>query len=546
MATTIDRVIAPRFDKHGVASYPSVTSPPSESFAICYMVPDRIIPVIFVPGVMGTNLGENIDKKKPPIAPVWLLNSGMGMAKDWITKNAKSRKKLLRPDNTDVFRGGDIPQGSIQTDTELRRRGWGEVGFSSYAEILVWLEKTLNDFNDPHNGPRVGLIEQVLEGAVKMDKVVRDEIALTYKYRFPVHAVGYNWLDSNAKSAERLQLKINEFIAFYQKNFKCEQVIVVTHSMGGLVARYCSENLGMQSKILGIVHGVMPAIGAAAVYRRMKAGTENPDKGTWKSAAGGLASEVLGGNAAEMTAVLSSAPGPLQMLPGMEYGMRWLKFHDGKNELAQMSLPKADPYSEIYTVRGKWWSLCDDFLIDPRDEKKERIETDWINFTNVIRLHVKKFHEKLQGKYHPHTYAFIGVDQTKAAYGQVQWTFQPSSNYSHETLPNDLLDVSFQRGKGEGYEQPIEPRRPTRFVGQPAHPSLMPMRISTPEEAGDGTVPQRSGRGVKDHAKAYFELQRVEHEPAYKNENAHAQRAALYGIVKIAQRIKDVAGMAYK
>lgn len=548
MAATTDRVITPKFDKQGVVSYPSITSPPNDSFAICYMVPDRIIPVIFVPGVMGSNLGKNIDKKKPPAESVWLLNSDAAMAKSWATKGPEYRKDHLRPENTDVFRDGSIPQGTIQADTELKRRGWGEVGFGSYAETLVWLENTLNDYNDVHNGQRVGLIGQALEGAVKMDKVAREEIALTYKYRFPVHAVGYNWLESNAVSAERLKAKINEFITFYQKNFKCEQVIVVTHSMGGLVARHCSENLGMQGKILGIVHGVMPATGAAAVYRRMKAGTENPDQAKWNAAyfEGAGASAVLGGNAAEMTAVLSSAPGPLQLLPSVEYGMNWLKFHDGKNELTPMSLPKADPYSEIYTVRGKWWSLCDDALIDPRDEKKERIDGDWNKFATLIREKVKDFLEnEIKGKYHPHTYAFIGIDPAKPAYGQVQWRHQPGSNYSNAPLPKDLLNASFRRGQGEGYELPIRPNRPASFMGQPLQPSLMPMQISTPEEAGDGTVPRRSGQAVKGHAKAYFELLRVGHEPAYKNANTHAQRAALYGIVKIAQRIKDVAGMAY-
>ena len=546
MAIEKERVIQPKFDKKGRASYDSITSPPSDSFAICYMVPDRIIPVIFVPGVMGSNLGLNIDKKKPPKEPVWLLNSNLGLASSWGTKTEKYRKTRLRPEATDVFRDGAIAQGTIQDDTELKRRGWGEVGFSSYSEFLVWLENTLNDYDNPESGPRVGLIAQMLEGAIKMEQVARDEVALTYKYRFPVHAVGYNWLDSNATSAQRLKDKIDEFIEFYQKNFKCEQVILVTHSMGGLVARHCSENLGMQSKILGIVHGVMPAIGAAAVYRRMKAGTENPDKGTWKSVVGGATSEVLGGNAAEMTAVLSSAPGPLQLLPGVEYGMGWLKFHDGKKDLDHLSLPKTDPYSEIYTVRGKWWSLCDDFLIDPRDEKKELIDIDWKKFKTLIDKDVKEFHEGLKDHYHSHTYAFIGIDQTKAAYGQVRWTFKPGSMYSNSALPADLLHTSFERRLGDGYEFPIRPNTPKAFMGQPVKPIVMPMEVSKADEAGDGTVPRRSGQAVKKHAKGYFELLRVGHEPAFKNENAHAQRAALYGIIKIARRIKDMPGMAYK
>ncbi len=77
---------------------------------------------------------------------------------------------------------------------------------------------------------------------------------------------------------------------------KCHKVILVTHSMGGLVARYYSECLTEpgpgRDKIYGIVHGVMPSIGAAATYTRMKRGTENPESGM-AGAAGYVTSHVL-------------------------------------------------------------------------------------------------------------------------------------------------------------------------------------------------------------------------------------------------------------
>lgn len=551
MAETLtkDRVIQPKFDNKGGVTYPSMTSPPSDSFAICYMVPERVIPVIFVPGVMGSNLGT-IPRTGEKSAPIWLLDSDWGMLKSWGRAGAEERKTLLRPEVTQVYREGEnIKLKTAQTAEELKRRGWGEVGHGSYAEGLLWLENNLNDFNSAPNGQRVALIDAVLEGALKADKVTREEIALSYRYQFPVHAVGYNWLDSNATSAQRLAEKITEFIKFYTNNkIKCEKVIVVTHSMGGLVARHCSENLGMQDTILGIVHGVMPAIGAAAVYRRMKAGTENPT-GSYK---GSLGSAVLGGDAAAMTAVLSSAPGPLQLLPSIEYGMQWLKFNDGTKDLPELSLPKADPYSEIYTVRGKWWSLCDDFLIDPRDKGKnkttETIDRDWKEFQKTINKKVQPFLEvDLKGKYHPHTYAFVGLDHAHRAYGQVKWQFKGGINYAKPTVAN-LPNAPFLRGaNGEGTEYPTSKLQMQggRGGGTVVVDRDMPMVVSVGEEAGDGTVPSRSGRVVKGHAKAYFELARVEHEPAYQNKNHHAQLAALHGIVKIAQRIQEVAGMAY-
>lgn len=132
-----DRLIFPTFDKKGNALYKSITSPPDDTYAIALMVPDRIIPVIFVPGVMGSNLGVKQGRNKPPTKAVWLLNSNAGMANDWITKNALQRKIMLRPEVTDVYRDGDISTDTLQSQEELKRRGWGEIGFTSYAEGLT-------------------------------------------------------------------------------------------------------------------------------------------------------------------------------------------------------------------------------------------------------------------------------------------------------------------------------------------------------------------------------------------------------------------------
>ncbi|WP_152563236.1 hypothetical protein [Caballeronia zhejiangensis] len=43
-------------EKMGEPVVLTVTSPSDDSIAVCVMVPQRIIPVIFVPGIMGSNL----------------------------------------------------------------------------------------------------------------------------------------------------------------------------------------------------------------------------------------------------------------------------------------------------------------------------------------------------------------------------------------------------------------------------------------------------------------------------------------------------------
>ena len=49
-------------------------------------------------------------------------------------------------------------------------------------------------------------------------------------------------------------------------------IIPITHGMGGLVARAVCKLEGMEGKIAGVFHSVMPTDGAAAAYKRMLSG----------------------------------------------------------------------------------------------------------------------------------------------------------------------------------------------------------------------------------------------------------------------------------
>ncbi|HKU24725.1 MAG TPA: hypothetical protein VJQ54_04585 [Candidatus Sulfotelmatobacter sp.] len=368
MATT-ERIIPATIADDGSVHYISVTSAPDDSTAVCYMISNRVIPVIFVPGVMGSNLkatnGQNND------SPVWLVNSATGVAYSWLGRGAETRKQKLDSKTTDVYEGGDIPSGTAQSEAELRRRGWGTVAKMSYGTFLRFLENALNDAHECKSGFRAQLMRDLVAKAPGVSVLSRDEVALSYKYYMPVHAVGYNWLKSNADSAKHLADKIKEFVGHYKKLKKtCEKVIIVTHSMGGLVARYCSEVDGHRDHILGIVHGVMPTTGSATAYKRVTTGSEV------------VAGPVLGPDSATMTPVFAQSPGPLQLLPSVEYGMGWLKLRNGKE---QMALPKADPYAEIYLQRGKWWSLVNDRLINPLDPEKKNIDADWAAYVSLIK-----------------------------------------------------------------------------------------------------------------------------------------------------------------
>lgn len=207
-------------------------------------------------------------------------------------------------------------------------------------------------------------------------------------------------------------------------------------------------------------------------------------------------------------------------------------------------MPKAgDPYGEIYTVRGKWWSMCEDHLINPLNEERNpkkrqaQVEKDWGVFADLIKIGVKVFHYEIKGKYHPNTHAFAGVDAGTRAYGAVTWTGN-GGGWMRGDRSADVLGA-----------KPLDPTEinEERTVSAALSGSgwlkaeNQDYKISEPDEEGDGTVPQRSGRAVRKACQSYAEM-RVEHEPAYKfaegPEYTRACRFTLRAIVKIAQDVQ--------
>ena len=415
----------------------------------------KVIPIILLPGVMGSNLklksvnGVNSSRK------VWRIDTPLNMTK-WllpILGNAKRRKCLLDPKKTEVDDRGRVieaaskeisslqstynqrsndEESSIDLDEEgkkadenhpenklfgtRRERGWGTVGYFSYGVFLDTFQSWLYQPTGELSLKLQSLTEAHSFKLASTEKTTLtfddDDIKKLENYDFPLYAMGYNWLESNEKSARRLQKLVEETIpAFYKKKGRvCDKVILMTHSMGGLVARYYTEALGGSEKVYGVINAVQPSIGAAAAYTRMKCGNQKNF----------IMDNVLGKDGAEMTAVLAQAPGPLQLLPGIEYGDEWLTITSPKHEIDKYPVYKQDseqnlildPYNDIYLNKKEWWCVCEPHLINPFNKKhnKEIMESDWEQYENIIKHDVKKFHEEISGKYHPNTYAFYGVD----------------------------------------------------------------------------------------------------------------------------------------
>lgn len=543
----------------------------------------RVIPVIFLPGIMGTNLKENSEEKNAKA--VWRYDSETSLL-GWTLPSSgpKERKQLLHPERVKIDNRGRIllssgiqeqvsaihPYPSSNYDEEGKKRyaealnkimdnnepekelfgsrhdrGWGEVAAPSYGAFLDALQTALYRDKPTIKDNTLSAIYQKLVdeplglefGVDSLDETYLEVMKL---YQFPVHVVGYNWLGSNVLSAKRLSEEVDRIIDKYQtQGMKCSKVILVTHSMGGLVARYYSECLEGRDKIYGIVHGVMPSVGAAATYTRMKRGTENTESGL-AGAVGYLTSHILGRNAAEMVAIGSQSSGALELLPANDYGDDWLKVvdRDGSTLTLPADLPVGEDdkkedclYSGLYLNREKWWKLMDENLLNPFNTtlNSSQINTDWEAYSNLL-ADVQAFHENLMGKYHPQTYSFYGKSkggELPAAHRTQEtavWSGALASGQIGETPPapkmNDerlyLSEVSAVRT----VKDELSPEEQAwKFKGDnDVVYGWVGQRFTLRDacENGDGTVPLRAGQIVHENIRERLAVQ-VLHEAAYRD-----------------------------
>jgi pimeloyl-ACP methyl ester carboxylesterase len=526
--------------------------------------PFNVLPVVFVPGIMGSNLRNKRDK-----SPVWRLDATLGaplgLARAFATKNAGARQQLLHPDRCEVDPGGAVPKklaGTIHNRDTYMQRGWGTVGETSYHAFLLWLEEHLNVPRNPamwpdyfqaeatmeavpppgaqpvlHKGIRMGMQGEPFHAQTQFEPVMSDDLLARSKFMCPVYAVGYNWLGSNREAGRALSERIGQIIAENNKGqYTCQQVVLVTHSMGGLVARSCAAQPGMQDKIAGIVHGVMPAVGAAVAYRRCKVGMGD------ESVVAGL---VIGSTGEEVTAVFAQAPGALQLLPSQRYQPEWLRVTHPDGSVSTSWPPSSgnDPYEAIYLQRNVWWGLVNEAWLSPR----AGAPITWDDFATNVSI-AKQFHASIGGRYHPDTYVYYGADPKQKSFERVTWRVRRGLTPDSKSGPSESSVMRLRSGDlrtdgtspyyvgGQTEVSTFGGEMPTVY-----ETSYWELHCEMQDGAGDGTVPVSSGSApLKEGGgaiKQQFALTGFAHEPSYKNELA--QRATLYAITKIAGRAKS-------
>ena len=549
--------------------------------------PTRAIPVIFLPGVMGSNLRiaseerMRLLKRDPNEAEsniAWRPdNLGVMNVSENADRSAAQRQLILDPDTTavDIYtprsgnpdRDGDGRNGNVDLDwsfssplmtdadridkeQKARRRGWGQTYFESYGDLLQTLEQRLNRmFKKSMLGNRVlasGWDEIV---GVDPKKWLADPSIPTAALTepdllkigtdcwFPVYAIGYNWLQSNRVSASVVAGRIRSIHdAFVKREFDCPGVIVVTHSMGGLLGRSLihPDHGALNDLVLGVIHGVQPAIGAAAAYKRMHAGVEGS----------GLADRVVGDTGELVTAVVANSPGGLQLLPSPTYGNGWLKVMLKGQQL--LSLPaKGDPYEEIYKVRHKWYGLLPtEDWINPAKAPPGKLGKPGFQRTTEFLDAAKAFHADIDNTYHSRSYVHYGADKEHKAFGCVTWQISdncrnPNGWQDWPIVGNSkrgMLTFAEFKSAGQGPQHAAfgDAPRNGAYNNSPITATIQP-----PDEAGDETVPIRSA----DHQmrvgrpKAVFRQVGYDHQDSYKDDKVI--HATIYSILRIALEVSS-------
>ncbi|MBT0731714.1 hypothetical protein HGT72_16280, partial [Rosenbergiella nectarea subsp. apis] len=137
-------VSRPEYDENGRAHYSLPNARAEENLVVaCPQVAEKVIPVIFLPGVMGSNLKEIDSDDK-----VWCVDMSLGLdALTWVFKSKKERKALLNPLSTEVDGRGTVLYDDLEGRVFPSRtaRGWGSALYKSYGEALHVLQFMLND-----------------------------------------------------------------------------------------------------------------------------------------------------------------------------------------------------------------------------------------------------------------------------------------------------------------------------------------------------------------------------------------------------------------
>jgi pimeloyl-ACP methyl ester carboxylesterase len=472
-----------------------------------------VIPILFIPGVMGTRLYSTSLHKI-----VWDPPNGgwqkLGTYNSYKKKTTQTRITELDAPNTVVT--GAVPQNLSENNLDQAHKGWNALYSSSYHPFMAYLEKTLDILHgdggnvEPPavaaggvhaNSPKLQMpwefsADPKEYGGLSGNALTSEEYRFAVgEYRYEVWGGGYNWLQSNRDSADKVWPVIQRILDYYGKRKilnKAGKLIIISHSMGGLVTRALCAHPERAAKILGVISLAQPTAGAPAAYKRMRAGFE------------GMEATVLGRNAADVTGILGGCEtGGLELLPFASYNQKqpWLLLE----EAGLQNLPNGDPFNDIYQSTNKLYALMPDQNLKylPYD-KNPSLAARRTRFSTTIK-DVKTFQDSIKD------FPNLNKLQTRPLYaawgagtggagrntqGYLSWERVPP--VTHPLFP-ELAAYVKNAAKGVIDQYPAQDNGTgTVTIDRYSY------SIRIIHRPGDGTVPDVSGQDIKRAAQVCF------------------------------------------
>lgn len=566
--------------------------------------PGKLIPVIFLPGVMGSNLRMSKKRQEELDRPdnrAWrpddlttasgtigvLTNSGFG---GWYKDASPAQRQLIfDPNETEVefyhyteSNGRFDPEAKETIDSDVRHRnvpddlfpipplmgrptakrgaaggaakskaatpaqvarwrGWSEVLFGgAYGMMLQTAERHLNNIVTKDGKIHSRWAADTLQmkdprefGASSGEKITEEDLRKIHKCWYPVHAMGYNFIKSNGESARIIADRIRGLVKGYrQRGFRCNEVIIVTHSMGGLVARalmhpkYGNLNSDSDVKVLGIYHSAMPTTGAACGYTRMRFGFQEK-----VGVAASQFAQIMAIDGEHATAILANAPAPLELMPASAYGNDWIKLvdHWGKPVFSWPGEGQS-AYEAIYSRPEKlWWRLINPNWVNPGKVKERFGGGAKEAYTRVRKSN--EFLDSIKDTFHPNTFASYSAAKERITRSEVVFKVISVDGNGFRSV-RDLDKLPHPTS----WTLVSDDARGTLKVQ--AGKSIILLRLEAGSAAGDETVPlDRSAQKVRGKSFMHgLKDSGYEHQNSYMDPQVLA--SMLFSIVKIAKGAK--------
>jgi len=282
--------------------------------------------IVFVPGVMGSRLHFSSnsafipdrawDPDSVPAMAQW-AGTPAGTMRDWLRVDGDATVSLIETPPVPASERGWGRGWASRTDISLTsdqvRRRFGTVALSSYGSFLTRLDERIAN-GDFGSGWNLSLY------------------AYGYDWRQPIEELGRTLAADLAGGTGGTGVFGTEGLIRREQADWC---ILITHSMGGLVARAAlKQSPQLQQKILGVLHGVQPATGATVFYRRCITGAAHPWDGD-----GGFR-RIIGSDGPAFATVVSGLPGPVNLFPSQRLAadlatrgasiLTWTRFEESR------------------------------------------------------------------------------------------------------------------------------------------------------------------------------------------------------------------------